>query len=61
VAIDTSHLYQVGQDILACPGVRRTRTALVLRDLVPYRTRPLVAARSAGTGGDGPERSSAPG
>jgi DNA-binding Lrp family transcriptional regulator len=48
VAIDTLHLYQLGQDILACPGVRRTRTALVLRDLVPYRTRPLVVARSAG-------------
>jgi DNA-binding Lrp family transcriptional regulator len=49
VAVDTGHLYQLGQDILACPGVRRTRTALVLRDLVPYRTRPLVAARSGGS------------
>jgi DNA-binding Lrp family transcriptional regulator len=45
VAADTQHLYQLGQDILACPGVRRTRTALVLRDLVPYRIRPLVVAR----------------
>jgi DNA-binding Lrp family transcriptional regulator len=47
VAADTGHLYRLGQDILACPGVRRTRTTLVLRDLVPYRVRPLVAARSA--------------
>jgi DNA-binding Lrp family transcriptional regulator len=46
VAIDTGHLYELGQSILACPGVRRTRTALVLRDLVPYRLRPLVVARS---------------
>jgi DNA-binding Lrp family transcriptional regulator len=44
VARDTDHLYLLGQDILACPGVRRTRTALILRDLVPYRTRPLVEA-----------------
>jgi DNA-binding Lrp family transcriptional regulator len=48
VAVDTQHLYQLGQDILACPGVLRTRTTLVLRDLVPYRTRPLVVARSVG-------------
>jgi DNA-binding Lrp family transcriptional regulator len=48
VALDTRHLYQLGQEILACPGVLRTRTALVLRDLVPYRTRPLVVARSGG-------------
>ncbi len=48
VARDTSHLYELGQGILACPGVRRTRTALVLRDLVPYRIRPLVEARSDG-------------
>ena len=61
VAVDTGHLYQLGQDILACPGVRRTRTALGLRDLVPYRTRPLVAARSGGRAvGDGPGRSSPP-
>ncbi len=46
VAVDTGHLYRLGQDILACPGVRRTRTALVLRHLIPYRTRPLVTARS---------------
>ena len=45
VAADTGHLYRLGQDILACPGVRRTRTTLVLRDLVPYRMRPLVAHR----------------
>jgi DNA-binding Lrp family transcriptional regulator len=49
VAVDTLHLYRLGQEILACPGVRRTRTALILRDLVPYRTRPLVAARSGRT------------
>jgi DNA-binding Lrp family transcriptional regulator len=41
-AIDTDHLYLIGQQILRCPGVRRTRTALVLKDLIPYRTRPLI-------------------
>ncbi len=51
VAFDTGHLYELGQSILACPGVQRTRTALVLRDLIPYRIRPLVEARSVGTAG----------
>jgi len=51
VASDTDHLYLLGQEILRCPGVRRTRTTLVLRDLVPYRIRPLLAGHVPG--GDG--------
>lgn len=42
VAPDADGLYEVGQRILACPGIRRTATSLLLRDLVPYRTRPLI-------------------
>jgi DNA-binding Lrp family transcriptional regulator len=45
VAVDTDHLYLLGQEILRCPGVRRTRTTLALRDLIPYRTRPLIDER----------------
>ncbi|WP_200847053.1 Lrp/AsnC family transcriptional regulator [Microbacterium sp. 18062] len=41
-APDADGLYEVGQRILACPGIRRTATNLLLRDLVPYRTRPLI-------------------
>jgi DNA-binding Lrp family transcriptional regulator len=42
VARDPDHLYQVGQQILACPGIRHTATSLILRDLIPYRTTPLL-------------------
>jgi DNA-binding Lrp family transcriptional regulator len=49
VAVDTDHLYLLGQQILRCAGVRRTRTTLVLRDLIPYRTRPLIDARRSTT------------
>jgi DNA-binding Lrp family transcriptional regulator len=49
VARDTDHLYLLGQEILRCAGVRRTRTTLVLRDLIPYRTEPLLASRALAT------------
>lgn len=42
VARGPDDLYRVGQDILACPGIRRTRTALLMRDLIPYRTTALL-------------------
>lgn len=42
VARDADHLYEVGQQILACPGIRRTDTSLVLRDLIPFRTTALL-------------------
>ncbi len=54
MALDTDHLYLIGQEILRCPGVKRTRTTLVLRDLIPYRTRPLLTARTRYRH-DGPE------
>ena len=38
VAQDSEALFDVGQSILSCPGIRRASTAIVLRDLVPYRT-----------------------
>jgi len=48
-AVDTDHLYLIGQRLLRNPGVRRTRTTLVLRELVPYRVRPLLEARATGS------------
>jgi DNA-binding Lrp family transcriptional regulator len=42
VARDPDHLYQVSQLILSCPGIRRTATSLILRDLIPFRTTPLL-------------------
>lgn len=42
VARDADHLYEVGQQILSCPGIRRTDTSLVLRDLIPFRTTALL-------------------
>lgn len=42
VARDADHLYQVGQQILACPGIRRTSMSLILRDLIPFRTVALL-------------------
>lgn len=44
VAQDADDLYRVAGQILAINGVRRTTTALVMRDLVDYRVEPLIAA-----------------
>lgn len=43
VARDPDDMYRVSQEILACPGIRRTSTSLVLRDLIPFRTTALLA------------------
>ncbi|MGW7351613.1 Lrp/AsnC family transcriptional regulator [Streptomyces sp. NPDC054784] len=37
IASDADELYHVAGRILACPGVRRTRTSLAMRELLPYR------------------------
>ncbi|GAA4985428.1 Lrp/AsnC family transcriptional regulator [Kineococcus glutinatus] len=44
VARDAEDLYRVGQEILAIPGVTRTRTSLAMRELVSYRVDPLLKA-----------------
>ncbi|WP_053207914.1 Lrp/AsnC family transcriptional regulator [Jiangella muralis] len=43
VATDDTDLYRIAGQILAIPGVERTNTALVMRELVPYRITPLLA------------------
>jgi DNA-binding Lrp family transcriptional regulator len=42
VAADADDLYRVAGLILAIPGVERTSTALVMRQLVDYRITPLL-------------------
>jgi DNA-binding Lrp family transcriptional regulator len=42
VATDADDLYRIAGQILAIPGVERTNTALVMRELVNYRIRPLL-------------------
>lgn len=42
VARSPDDLYRVSQEILACPGIRRTSTSIVMRDLIPFRTTPLL-------------------
>lgn len=42
VAADADELYRVAGQILAIPGVERTNTALVMRELVGYRITPLL-------------------
>lgn len=45
-------LYRIAGKILATPGVERTETSLIMRKMVDYRVRPLLArlgkAKSAG-------------
>jgi DNA-binding Lrp family transcriptional regulator len=43
VARDAADLYRVGQLILRTPGIRRTATAIVLKELIPFRTSQLLA------------------
>ncbi|MFE9324270.1 Lrp/AsnC family transcriptional regulator [Nocardia sp. NPDC052278] len=43
-ARDADDLYRVAGQILDIKGVKRTSTALVMRELVDYRINPLVAA-----------------
>lgn len=42
VAQDADHLYEAGQRVLRSPGIRRTSTTIVLRELLPYRTHQLL-------------------
>ncbi|WP_069161612.1 Lrp/AsnC family transcriptional regulator [Nocardia altamirensis] len=46
VARDADDLYRIAGQILDIKGVKRTNTALVMRELVDYRIQPLVAARA---------------
>ncbi len=49
VAVDADDLYRIAGRILGIPGVERTNTALVMRELVGYRISPLLR-RIAGDG-----------
>jgi DNA-binding Lrp family transcriptional regulator len=42
VAVDAEDLYRIAGQILAIPGVERTNTTLVMRELVGYRITPLL-------------------
>ena len=46
VARDADDLYRIAGQVLAIPGVERTDTALVMRDLVDYRISPLLERRA---------------
>jgi DNA-binding Lrp family transcriptional regulator len=46
VAADADDLYRIAGQILAIPGVERTNTALVMRELVAYRITPLLRRRA---------------
>lgn len=46
VATDADDLYRIAGQILAIPGVERTSTALVMRELVSYRISPLLRRRA---------------
>lgn len=45
-AADADDLYRIAGQILAIPGVERTSTALVMRQLVSYRVTPLLRRRT---------------
>lgn len=47
VATDADDLYRIAGKVLAIPGVERTDTALVMRELVGYRIAPLLERRRA--------------
>lgn len=49
VARDADDLYRVAGHILGIKGVKRTNTALVMRDLVDYRLTPLIDRLIDGT------------
>lgn len=48
LAQDTADLYRVTTAILACPGVVRSSTSIVLNEVVPLRLAPLLERRAAG-------------
>lgn len=41
-AKDADDLYRIADAILSTPGIERTETGLVMRELVPYRVTPLL-------------------
>ncbi|KNC19010.1 AsnC family transcriptional regulator [Arthrobacter sp. RIT-PI-e] len=43
VAVDAEDLFRVNGTILACEGVERCDTSLVMSELVPFRVDPLLA------------------
>ncbi|MEV1010708.1 Lrp/AsnC family transcriptional regulator [Streptomyces sp. NPDC049881] len=47
VATDAEDLYRVAGHILGIPGVERTSTALVMRQMVDYRIAPLLRRAAA--------------
>jgi DNA-binding Lrp family transcriptional regulator len=46
VARDTDDLYRIAGVILAIPGVERTEISLSMREMVPYRTSPLLRRKA---------------
>lgn len=44
VARDPDDLYRVAEEIRLCPGIVRTSTSVYLREVIGYRTRPLLRA-----------------
>ena len=46
VAHDTDDLYRITGVILASPGIERTEMSLSMREMVPYRTAPLLRQRA---------------
>jgi DNA-binding Lrp family transcriptional regulator len=53
VARDADDLYRVAGHILGIKGVKRTNTALVMRNLVDFRLTPLIDRLIDGTAGRG--------
>ncbi|WP_084343441.1 Lrp/AsnC family transcriptional regulator [Piscicoccus intestinalis] len=47
VARDPDDLYRVSEEIRLCPGILRTQTSVFLREVIPYRIRPLLDAADA--------------
>jgi DNA-binding Lrp family transcriptional regulator len=47
VSRDADDLYRIAGVILASPGVKRTRVALSMHEMVPYRMGPLLGRRAA--------------
>ena len=45
-AADADDLYRIAGQVLEIPGVERTNTALVMRELVSYRITPLLRRRA---------------
>ena len=46
VAQDTDDLYRIAGVILASPGIQRTEVSLSMREMVPYRTAPILRQRA---------------